>query len=153
MLSLIATLDEKRGIEKSGKSPWTIAEDLQRFETLTKGHTVIMGAHRFESFAKQLTHNKIIVVTQDPNFHAENVTIVNSIDDALDAAGANAFVIGGAQIFNETIDLADKLYLTQIVGDFGCDSFFPDFTLFTNETFIGAGEENGTRYKFLELTK
>lgn len=153
MLSLIAAIDDKRGLGKKGLLPWHLSEDLKRFKEITKGHTVIMGRNTFESIGKPLPDRKNIVVTQDPNFHAEGVAIVNSIEDALDAGGnGEVFIIGGAQIYAQTIDLADKLYLTQVEGDFGCDTFFPDYSSFRNETFIGAGQENGIKYKFLELT-
>jgi len=153
MLSLIAAIDEKRGIGRSGKLPWHISEDLKRFKEITKSKSVIMGRNTFESIGKSLPDRKNIVVTQDPNFQAEGVTIVNSIEDAIDKAGhGDVFVIGGAQIFNQTIDLADKLYLTKVVGDFNCDTFFPDYSNFRNEVFIGAGEDNGIKYQFLELT-
>lgn len=153
MLSLLAAIDDKKGISVSGKIPWHLWEDDKRFEELTKNKSVIMGANRFENFGKALPKGKNIVVTQNPNFRAENVIIVASVEEAIGEAGGDAFVIGGAQIFNQTIDLADKLYLTQVEGDFGCDSFFPDYSSFANEVFLGAGLENGIKYKFLELTK
>ena len=154
MISIIAAIDDKRGIGLKGNLPWHLSEDLKRFKDITKGHSVIMGRNTFESIGKTLPDRNNIVITQDANFTAEGVTIVNSIEDALDeTGGGEIFVIGGAQIYNQTIELADKLYLTQVEGDFNCDTFFPDFTSFSNETFIGAGEENGIRYKFLELIK
>jgi dihydrofolate reductase len=156
MISIIAAVDDKRGIGKNNKLPWYLPEDLVRFKEITKGHCVIMGRNTFESIGKPLPDRKNIVVTQDPNFSAEGVNVVNSIDDALDdtvSGGGEIFVIGGAQIYVQTIDLADKLYLTQVDGDFNCDTFFPDYSIFINEKFIGAGEANGIRYKFLELTK
>ncbi|MCL4353349.1 dihydrofolate reductase [Patescibacteria group bacterium] len=155
MLSIIAALDNKRGIGRKNQLPWHISEDLKRFKELTKGHNVIMGRNTFESIGKPLLERTNIVMTSDPNFSAEGVTIVNSIEEALDKAGhGDVFVIGGAQVFNLTISLADKLYLTLIEGDFGCDTFFPDYSNFTKEKFIGAGvTEDGLRYKFVELEK
>lgn len=152
MISLIAAIDDKRGIGKQNRLPWHIHEDLVRFKELTKGHSVIMGRNTFESIGKPLPDRKNIVVTSDPNFIAEGVEVVNSIDDALDKAKGDVFIIGGAQIYAQTITLADKIYLTQVEGDFGCDTFFPDYSEFRNEIFIGAGQENGIKYKFLELT-
>jgi len=156
MINLIAAIDDKRGIGSKGKLPWHLSEDLIRFKEITKGYAIIMGRNTFESIGKPLPDRRNIVITQDPNFNVADVTVVNSIDDALDVAKSDSgevFIIGGAQIFVQTIDLADKLYLTQVEGDFNCDTFFPDFSVFKNEIFIGAGEANGIRYKFLELTK
>ncbi len=154
MLSIIAAIDDKRGIGKKGILPWHLPEDLKRFKELTKGHSVIMGRNTFESIGKALPDRKNIIVTSDPNFAMYGIEIVNSVDDALDkAGGGEVFVIGGAQIYNQTIEQVDKLYLTRVEGDFSCDTFFPDYSVFVNEAFIGAGQENGIKYKFLELTK
>ncbi len=153
MISLIAAIDDKHGIGKKNKLPWHISEDLKRFKKLTSGHTVIMGRNTFEGIKKPLPNRKNIVITGDTDFRQEGIIIVNSIEEAFGkAGGGEVFVIGGAQIFNLAIGLADKLYLTQVEGDFDCDTFFPDYTQFKNEKFIGAGEENGIRYKFVELT-
>lgn len=152
MVSLIAAIDDKRGIGKQNKLPWHLHEDLVRFKEITKGHTVIMGRNTFESIGKPLPDRKNIVITSDPQFRAEGVEIVNSVEDAFEKAKGDVFVIGGASIFSQTIGLADKLYITQVEGDFGCDTFFPDYSEFRNETFIGAGQENGIKYKFLEFT-
>jgi dihydrofolate reductase len=154
MISIIAAIDEKRGLGKMGKLAWHISEDLKRFKEITLGHSVIMGRKTFESIGKPLPNRKNIVITQDPQFNKEGVIIVNSIEDALEEAGkGEVFVIGGAQIYNQAIEIADKLYLTLVDGDFACDTFFPDYSSFTQEKFIGAGEENAVRYKFIELTK
>ena len=154
MISLIAAIDEKRGLGKKGQLAWHISEDLKHFKEITSGHSLIMGRKTFESIGKPLPDRKNIVVTQDPQFSKEGITIVNSIEDALDQAdGGEVFVIGGAQIYNQAIGIADKLYLTLVDGDFDCDTFFPDYSSFQQEKFIGAGEENGIRYKFIELSK
>lgn len=159
MISLIAAIDEKRGIGRRGKLPWHIPEDLKRFKELTKGHTVIMGRNTFESIGKPLPDRKNIIITTDLEFKINDLRedkdflIVSSIEDAIEkAGGGEVFIIGGAQIFNQTINLADKIYLTKVVGNFNCDSFFPDYSNFRNEVFLGAGEENGIKYQFLELT-
>ncbi|HYM65283.1 MAG TPA: dihydrofolate reductase [Candidatus Sulfotelmatobacter sp.] len=153
MINIIAALDEKRGIGKIGKLPWHLPEDLKHFKELTSGHTVIMGRKTFESIGRPLSDRENIVVTQNPQFQAEGATVVHTLGEALDGAKGDVFIIGGGQVFYETLQRADKLYLTLVEGDFGCDTFFPDYSSFTNEKFIGAGEENGIKYKFLELTK
>lgn len=154
MISIIAALDEKRGIGKMGKLPWHLSEDLKRFKEITSGHTVIMGRKTFESIGKALPNRENIVVTSNPEFLAEGVLIVHTLQDAFEKAKGDVFIIGGGQVFYETLQRADKLYLTLVEGDFSCDAFFPDYSeIFTKETFLGAGEENGIKYKFLELEK
>lgn len=153
MINIIAALDEKRGIGKNGKLPWYLPEDLKRFKEITTGHTVIMGRKTFESIGKPLPKRINIVITNNPNFQAEDIVVCNSLDEALEKAKGNTFIIGGGEIFKQTILRADKLFLTLVKGDFECDTFFPDYSFFTKETFIGAGEENGIKYNFLEFEK
>lgn len=155
-ISIIAAIDEKRGIGKAGQLPWHISEDLKRFKQITSGHTVIMGRKTFESIGKPLPNRVNIVITsqtQNMNSTSEDLIFVNSLEKALEKAKDDVFIIGGGQVYAESIAKADKLYLTLIDGDFNCDTFFPDYSQFSKETFIGAGEENGIRYKFLELEK
>lgn len=165
-ISIIVAMDEKRGIGKAGQLPWHIAEDLKNFKKITTGHPVIMGRKTFESIDRVLPNRTNIIITKDKDFSphkfysSENcdVLIANSLEEAIEKAqakegGNEVFVIGGGQVYEQAIAKADKLYLTQVDGDFNCDTFFPDYSKFSKETFIGAGEENGIRYKFLELEK
>ena len=159
IISLVAAIDEKRGIGKNRKLPWHISEDLKHFKELTKGHTVIMGRKTFESIGKPLPERENIIVTRDfqyplANTEHKDLIFANSLEEAIEKAkGSEVFIIGGGQIFNEAILKADKLYLTQVDGDYNADTFFPDYSEFKEEKFIGAGEENGIKYKFLELAK
>jgi dihydrofolate reductase len=154
MISIIAALDNKRGIGKNNLIPWHISEDLKRFKDLTKGHAIIMGSNTFEAIGNPLPERKNIIITNDPGFNAKGAETANSVGGALEKAGhGDIFIIGGAQIFNQTLGIADKLYLTLVDHDFNCDTFFPDYSIFSKEKFIGAGEENGLRFKFIELEK
>ncbi len=153
MISIIAALDERRGIGKNGQLPWQLPEDLKRFKEITTGHTVIMGRKTFESIGKPLPNRTNIIITNNLDFQAQDITIAYSLDEALEKAKGDVFIIGGGEIFNQAILRADKLYLTLVKGDFNCDTFFPDYSFFTKETFIGAGEENGIKYNFLEFEK
>ncbi len=158
MISIITAIDDKRGIGRRGQLPWHLSEDLKRFKEITSGNTVIMGRKTFESIGKPLPKRFNIVISGQPQDIrsgelSNDLIFVSSLDEALEKAKGDAFVIGGGQIYNLAIEKADKLYLTQVEGDFGCDTFFPNYSLFTSEVFIGAGEENGIKYKFLELTR
>ena len=152
-ISLIAAIDSKNGLGKSGVMPWHIPEDLKRFKQITSGHTIIMGRKTFESIGKALPDRTNIVITQKLELQVQDALVVHSLSEAIEKAKGDIFVIGGGEIFKQAISIADKLYLTQIEGDFNCDTFFPDYSAFAKETFIGAGETNGIRYKFLELEK
>lgn len=156
MISIIAAMDEKRGIGKNNQLPWHLREDLKRFKEITSGHTIIMGRKTFESIGKPLPNRVNIVITsqlQNLDGEIKDLIFVSSLGEALEKTKGDVFIIGGGQVFAEAIAKADKLYLTLVDGDFNCDTFFPDYSSFTNENFIGAGEENGIRYKFLDLQK
>lgn len=164
MISIICAMDEKRGIGKDNKLPWHIQEDLKRFKDITQNHTIIMGRKTFESIGRVLPNRTNIIITRDQDFDphkfysSENcdVLMANSLEEAIEKAqkkegSKEVFIIGGGQVYAEALEKADKLYLTLVDGDFNCDTFFPDYSNFAKESFIGAGEENGIKYKFLEL--
>src|ERR1044071_9960120 len=111
-------MDEKRGIGKAGGLPWRLSADLKRFRELTMGHHLIVGRKTFESIGKPLPGRQMIIVTRQAGFHAEGCFIVNSVDDALRLARergeSEVFVIGGAEIYAQTLALAVRLYLTLV---------------------------------------
>ncbi|MCL5010445.1 MAG: dihydrofolate reductase [Patescibacteria group bacterium] len=170
MLSIIAALDEKRGLGKDNKLLWHIPEDLQRFKRLTKGHPVIMGRKTWESLpVKPLPNRYNIIITQNSKFKIQNynsklkttkVSIANSIEQAIGLAkqgkdDEEIFIIGGGQIYKQAIEkgLADRLYLTIVKGDFGADTFFPEYSGFKRITFKKEGRYKEYVYNFLNLKK
>ena len=134
-ISLIAALDEKKGIGKNGKLPWHISEDLKHFKELTKGHTVIMGRKTFESIGKALPGRKNIIITSDRNYASKalDCAIASSVDDAIEKAksfeGNEIFVIGGAEIYQQFLPMTEKIYLTLVHQECEGDAFFPKFNL------------------------
>lgn len=165
-VSIIAAMDEKRGIGKDNKIPWHIKEDLVRLKNLTKDHVVILGRKSYESMVgyynksgNPMPGKLYIVVTHDKNYRParENAKTVFSIDEAIAKAKgekeSEVFIIGGQQIFEQTIGLADKLYLTIVDGDFDADTFFPDYQEFKKVVSEEKRESDGYRYRFLELER
>ena len=125
-LTLVVAIDTRRGIGIDNKLPWHLPEDLAHFKRLTSGHPIIMGRKTFDSIGRPLPNRRNIVVTRNPAWSHEGVEAVNSLDAALALVrGAQAFVIGGAQIFSESLALADSLVVTEIDHAFDCDTFFP----------------------------
>lgn len=115
-----------------------------------------MGRKTFESIGRPLPNRTNIVVTSDKSFIAENCTVNHTIEDALEEARKieqeEIFIIGGGQIYKQTIGLADKLYLTVVDGEYEADAFFPEyenFKIIKEE----AGSNENYNYKFLELVK
>lgn len=142
-ISIIVAVDEKRGIGKNDKIPWHIKEDLVRLAKTTRNRIVILGRRTYESMTgyydrsgRPMPAKEYIVVTSKKDFKSirNNTYAAQSIKDALKRAkksgGEEVFIIGGSEIFKQTISLADKIYLTLVKGDFHCDTFFPDYSDF-----------------------
>ena len=132
MLALIAAISKNNCIGKDGSLPWHIPEDMAHFKSLTMGNTVLMGRKTWESIPEKfrpLPGRKNVIVTRQENFDApEGVEVFFDLDEALEAnKEKNIFVIGGGQIYTQTIDRADTLYLTRVAQYVeGCDVFFPN---------------------------
>ena len=131
IISLIVAVDEKRGIGRAGKLPWRLSADMKKFRELTMGHHLIVGRKTFESIGRPLPGRQTIVVTRDACFKPEGCLVTDSIQEALALAQkrgeTEVFVIGGAEIYAHTLDLADRLYLTQVHAEVNADTFFPPF--------------------------
>ena len=129
MLSIIVAKAKNNAIGKDNQLLWHLSDDLKRFKKLTTGHTIIMGRKTFESLGRVLPNRKHIVFTQNPDFKVndENVEVVHSmlqIQEYIEN-GEEAFVIGGAIIYNLLMPYVKKMYVTEIDKDFDGDAFFP----------------------------
>ena len=129
-LSLLAALDRAFAIGKDGDLPWHLPADLKRFKALTLGKPVLMGRRTAESLRRALPGRRNLVLTRSGRVPHAGMEAFASLHDALDAvAGADeACVIGGGEVFAETLPLATRLHLTWVdtVVD-GADAFFPAF--------------------------
>ena len=130
VLTIIAAVGENNAIGKDNQLIWHLRDDLQHFKKLTSGHCIIMGRKTFESFTKPLPNRTHIVITKQADFKApDGVIIVNSLDDALDAAkhDKQPFIIGGGEIYKQALPYADKIELTKVHANFeDADTFFPE---------------------------
>ncbi len=118
MIALIAAISENNCIGKSGTLPWYIPEDLKRFKKITTGHTVLMGRKTWESIPEKfrpLPDRKNIVITRNTTYPVpRGVVLYHSVEDALKHEQGDIMVIGGAEIYAQSIDRADTLYITHI---------------------------------------
>jgi dihydrofolate reductase len=131
IISIIVAMSSNRVIGLNNALPWRLSADLKRFKQLTMGHCLIMGRKTFESIGRPLPGRTMIVVTHQKDYEREGVQVVRSLDEALaKATDDEVFIGGGAEIYRQTIDRADRLYLTVIQKEFAGDAFFPaiDFT-------------------------
>lgn len=128
MLALIAAFAENRIIGNNGRIPWDIPEEKHRFRDLTMGHVIIMGRRTYEEIGFPLPGRETIVISRTRKFDAPHCKTVSSLAQALElAAGQDAFICGGARLYEEALPLADVLYLTEIHGSFDGDTRFPVF--------------------------
>ena len=125
-LTIIVATDRERGIGINNTLPWHLPEDLAHFKRTTSGHTIIMGRKTFDSIGRALPQRRNIVITRNPDWKHGGVDVFTSIDDALKSLGSDqAFIIGGAEIYAQTLPLADQLIVTEVDQTFSCDAFFP----------------------------
>jgi dihydrofolate reductase len=125
-LTLVVAMDAQRGIGVDNKLPWHLPEDLAHFKRVTLGHPIIMGRKTFDSIGRALPKRRNIVVTRNPGWSHEGVDAATSLEQAVAMVGDEpASIIGGAQIFSESMALADCMIVTEIAHSFRCDTFFP----------------------------
>jgi dihydrofolate reductase len=133
MIVLVAAVGENGVIGRDGALPWRLKSDMQHFRRLTLGRPVVMGRKTYESIGKPLTDRTNIVITRDRGFAAEGIVVAHSLDEAMQAARADAqqrsvgeiAVIGGAGIFCDSMALADQLEITLVHASPPGDTFFP----------------------------
>jgi dihydrofolate reductase len=125
-LTLVVAMDAERGIGVDNKLPWHLPEDLAHFKRVTLGHPIIMGRKTFDSIGRPLPKRRNIVVTRNAGWSHEGVEVAESLQAAvLLASGDTASIIGGAQIFTESMALADRMIVTHIDAVYHCDTYFP----------------------------
>lgn len=125
-LTIIVATDSKLGIGVNNALPWRLPEDLAYFKRNTSGHAIVMGRKTYDSIGRPLPNRRNIVVSRNPAWRQDGVETVDSLAAAQALLGdADAFVIGGAQIYSQALALADTLLVTEIQQEFPCDAFFP----------------------------
>lgn len=128
-LSLIAAMAKNRVIGRNNALPWHLPEDLKYFKATTLGKPILMGRKTFDSIGKPLPGRTSVVLTRNPEWSFDGCLVVPSLDAALArlADREEVLVIGGAELYQQTLPRADRLYLTEINADFEGDAWFPDF--------------------------
>lgn len=163
IISLIVAMANDRVIGKDNDMPWHLPADLKHFKAVTLGKPVIMGRKTHESIGMVLPGRKNIIISRNPNyrsdFHNEHCEVVTSLEAALDVAQGEEeiMIIGGANIYGQMIEQADKLYLTFIDLDTDGDARFPDWTYHdwkeVSREQHQPDEKNKYNYQFVELER
>lgn len=123
---IIAAVSLNGVIGLDNKLPWICKEDLQHFKLLTTGSTVIMGHNTFKSIGKALPSRSNIVISKDPELKILDCLVSNSLEDAVNNTEDIVFIIGGEQIYRESLQYADYMYITEIQKEVKGDTFFPE---------------------------
>ena len=161
-ISLIAAISEKnRAIGLNNQLLWHLPNDLKRFKQLTLNHTVIMGYKTYLSIGRPLPKRTNIVLSEKMVPGIEGILLCQSLHEALAKARSiesvkpdgEIFIIGGGQVYRQTIDLADRLYLTVIKSERDGDTFFPDYSLFTQKISEECSLVSDPPYCFVILEK
>ena len=126
-LSILVALADSGVIGHEKGLPWHLPADLRRFKQLTLGHPIIMGRATFESIGRPLPGRRNLVLSRNPGLVLDGAEVFGSLALALDevADSAEAFVIGGAEVFREALALADRLYLTRVHANVDGDTWCP----------------------------
>ena len=130
-ICLIAAIAANRVIGRNNALPWRLPADLKRFKALTMGHPVVMGRKTYASIGRPLPGRRNLVITRNRGYGAPGCEIVHSLDAAIAACrGAQEiFIIGGAELYRESLPLAHSLEFTEIHAEFEGDATFPQFPL------------------------
>jgi len=159
MITIIAAIGKNRALGKDNDLIWHLPNDLKRFKQVTSGHDVIMGRKTFESLGKPLPNRTNIIITRNGNFHAKGCIVVNSLEAAIKAAKAdpNPYILGGAEIYDQAIKIADILDLTLVDAILDADAFFPkidkDIWKETARQDFYADEKHQYNYSFVTYKK
>ena len=128
-LSIIVAIADNGVIGINNSLPWHLPEDLQRFKLLTTGHHIIMGRKTYESLGRLLPGRITVIVTRNADYKLEGALIAHSLESAIALCKNDdeVFVIGGAELYKDSLKIADKLYITEVDLTVEGDAFFPKF--------------------------
>lgn len=159
MITIIAAIAENNALGKDNQLIWHLPADLKRFKEVTNGHHIIMGRKTFESLGKPLPNRTTIIITRNKNYKQKGCIIVHSLEEAIEAASEdnNPYILGGAEIYKQAMNIADKLDLTFVHQSFEADAFFPEIDLniwkeITRKDFK-ADDRNKHNYSFVTYIK
>jgi len=128
----LVAFDENRVIGKNNALIWHIPADLKRFKALTTGHVIIMGRKTFESIGRPLPNRTTVVISRQQDLKIEGVILAHSVEEAILKAKSisrdDIFIVGGAEIYQLSLPLADQILVTQLHDIFEGDAFFPEIS-------------------------
>ncbi len=160
-ITIIAAIANNNALGKDNDLIWHLPADLKRFKKVTSGHHILMGRNTFESIGKPLPNRTTVIITRNSDYKAEGCIVVDSIEKAIEVAKEDEqiFIIGGAQIYKQTIasNLVDQLDITKVHHAFDADVYFPEIDTaiwkeVSKEDF-DSDEKNKYNYSFISYKK
>jgi dihydrofolate reductase len=161
LIKILVAFDENRVIGKNNALIWHLPADLQRFKTLTTGHVIIMGRKTYESIGRPLPNRTTIAITRQETFNPEGILVSHSLEEAILKAKSisreDIYIVGGAEIYQMSLAVADQILVTQLHDIFDGDTYFPEIPLDTWEIVSRekglTDEKNKFQYSFLTYQK
>ena len=161
IISAIVAMAKNRVIGRDNEIPWYLPEDFKWFKKNTLGHCIIMGRKCFESIGRPLPKRTNIIISRDMFYIASGCIVAHSLEEALEIARreseTEAFIIGGGEIYRQSMHLLDKLYITDVDLEVDGDVFFPEFNESEWETVFveshSKDEKNEHNYHFRVLER
>lgn len=149
MISIIVAVARNGVIGDKNNMPWHISEDLRNFKRVTTGHPVVMGRNTFLSLGRPLPGRTNVVVSRTVK-QIEGCRVAGSLDEAFALFGADeeVFVIGGAQVYAQTLEVADRFYLTRVEHDYEGDTLFPEWDRDKWRLVSAERHERGEKYPY-----
>lgn len=155
MISIIAAMSENRVIGINGRLPWHLPNDLRRFKQITWGKNILMGRVTFNSINRPLPGRNNLVLTKNPSFEHENITVIHSLDELWALKLDELMVIGGEEIYRLFLPLCSKIYLTLVHTEISGDAYFPEINGFKEVARVAheADEKHIFAYSFIDYEK
>ena len=157
MISIIAAMSKNGVIGNNNSLIWKLPADMKRFKYLTTGNTIIMGRKTYESIGRSLPNRRNIIITSNLTYQADRCEICSSLESALELCKeSNIFIIGGGQIYKQSLSIADNINLTIIDEYFDGDTYFPDigkeWVKISKNDYL-PDDQNKYRYSFIDYEK
>ena len=156
MIKIIVAMSKNRVIGNNNELIWKLSSDLKRFKELTTGHPVVMGRKTYESIGRPLPNRRNIIITRNSEYEVEGCEVVSSLEEALLLSANDCFIIGGGEIYKQSLEVADKIYLTLVHQEFEGDTQFPElgkeWAKMDRKDFE-ADEKNEYNYSFIEYER
>lgn len=150
IISIVVAVAKNNVIGDQNRLIWHISEDLKYFKALTTSHTIIMGRKSYESIGKPLPNRRNIIISRNIRFRADGCEVAASIDDALNLCKGEdeVFIIGGGQIYKQSLEMANRLYITEIDHNYEGDTHFPEIDKSIWKEQSRKSFERGEKYEY-----